>query len=83
MPTLLREAGFRFHFYAAEGTPREPPHIHVQRGSDAAKLWLDPEVVLQDSVGLSAGDLRRIERIVRANRVAFLRRWHEFFAGQA
>ena len=27
MPTVLREAGFRFLFYSREGI--EPPHIHV------------------------------------------------------
>lgn len=83
MPTLLREAGFKFHFYAAEGNPLEPAHVHVQRGSDAAKLWLEPDVSLQGAVGINAGDLRRIERIVRTNRVEFLRRWNEFFADRA
>jgi len=30
MPEVFRERGFRF-FYANEGTPREPVHIHVEK----------------------------------------------------
>lgn len=82
MPNLLREAGFQFHFYSAEGEPLEPPHIHVRRGGDAAKLWLTPDVVLQASDGFSRGDLRRIERIVRGNRAESERRYNEWFAGR-
>lgn len=80
MPVPQREAGFQFHFYSAEGEPLEPPHIHVRRGGDAAKLRLTPEVSLQGSDGFSRGDLRRIERIVREHRAEFERRYNEFFA---
>ena len=27
LPTVLREFGYRFHFYSNEGD--EPPHIHI------------------------------------------------------
>ena len=40
MPTILREAGFRFYFYSREND--EPPHIHVEHGDKLAKYWLDP-----------------------------------------
>lgn len=40
MPTIHREAGFVFYFYAEEGT--EPPHVHVDKGDGTAKLWLRP-----------------------------------------
>lgn len=42
MPSLWREGGYRFHFYAAEGDPSEPPHVHVQKGPEGAKFWLTP-----------------------------------------
>jgi len=29
VPVIFRSGGFRFFFYANEGTPREPVHIHV------------------------------------------------------
>jgi hypothetical protein len=40
MPTLLNVEGFRFYFFSLEG--REPPHVHVRKGSGKAKFWLAP-----------------------------------------
>ena len=40
MPTVLREAGYRFYFYSREND--EPPHIHVEHGDKLAKYWLEP-----------------------------------------
>jgi hypothetical protein len=40
MPEVLRLRGFRFFFFSREGT--EPPHIHVERGDEYAKYWLQP-----------------------------------------
>ena len=42
MPTVLRDAGYRFFFYSDEGDPLEPPHVHVTAGEGVAKFWLDP-----------------------------------------
>ncbi len=78
MPTLLHERGFRIHFYADEGAPREPPHVHVQKGREGAKFWLTPDVRLEGSNHVSAADLKKLERVV-ADQVEFLRRWNEFF----
>ena len=36
MPTILRLEGYRFFFYSNEGSPREPPHVHVERGDGDA-----------------------------------------------
>jgi hypothetical protein len=40
MPTVLREAGYRFFFYMADRF--EPPHVHVSHDDCVAKVWLDP-----------------------------------------
>ncbi|AEG50797.1 hypothetical protein Sphch_3183 [Sphingobium chlorophenolicum L-1] len=40
MPKVFDWNGYRFHFYANEGDPREPVHIHVRKGRDNAKFWL-------------------------------------------
>jgi hypothetical protein len=47
MPTVLRVDGYRFFFYSLENN--EPAHIHVERGDNAAKYWLNP-------VGLAMND---------------------------
>ena len=44
MPNVFTWNGFRFHFFANEGDPREPMHIHVSRPGAKAKFWLFPEV---------------------------------------
>ena len=38
MPTLLRWKGYRFFFFSADGW--EPPHVHVEKDGEQAKLWL-------------------------------------------
>lgn len=76
MPTVLRVEGFRFFFFANEGT--EPPHIHVERGDAHAKLWLEP-VDLAYSSGYKVQELRRVRELTMLHRDEFLRRWHEYF----
>ena len=38
MPTVFSEGGYRFFFYSNEGNPREPVHVHVERGDGEAKI---------------------------------------------
>lgn len=75
MPTIHRERGYRFHFFSDEG--QEPPHVHVQHGDGAAKVWL-ADGALAYSVGLSGAQLRVVREIVAANRERMLRAWHEY-----
>ncbi len=80
MPTILRHQGYRFFFYSNEGSPREPPHVHVERGDDDAKFWIgeDPPR-LADSRGFSAHELLAISRIVAEHRTMMEARWHGHF----
>ena len=75
MPTVLRIAAFRFHFYSDEGD--EPAHIHVDTGDGECKFWLDP-VVLAKSVNVSPTDVRKIERLVFEHRNFLMEKYHEF-----
>ncbi len=76
MPTVHREAGYVFYFYAEEGT--EPPHVHVDKGDGTAKLWLDP-VRLAWTEGLKMSELRHVLRIAEHRQAQLLELWHEFF----
>ena len=62
MPVVFRHKGFRFFFYANEGSPRELVHVHVRSGAGEAKLWLEPQVRLANSVGFDAATLRELTR---------------------
>jgi hypothetical protein len=77
VPTVLRSGPYRFFFYS--GDRDEPPHVHVERDQDEAKLWLTP-VRLAWSRGFSASELRKIEGIVTENQPALLEAWNGFFA---
>jgi hypothetical protein len=80
MPVVFRESGLRYFFFSNEGSPREPPHVHVKgRGCDA-KIWLEPELSIADSYGFNSRELARILRVVSENRDRILRDWHEHFA---
>jgi hypothetical protein len=79
MPTVFRYNGFRFFFYANEGTPREPVHIHVEKNDVEAKFWLRPDVRVAYNDGYDARTLRELLEIVELNRLQIERAWNEFF----
>jgi hypothetical protein len=79
MPTVFRERGFRFFFYSNEGSPREPLHIHAEKGDAEAKFWLEPELRVAYNDGYDARTLRELLKIVTANRDRIERAWDEFF----
>jgi hypothetical protein len=76
VPTVHREAGFVFYFYAEEGT--EPPHVPVDQGDGTAKFWLRPvRLVWVD--GLKASEVRHALRIVEKQQAKLWEAWNEFF----
>ncbi len=78
VPTILRERGYRFFFYMADRL--EPPHIHVTRGDDAAKLWLDPlEFAFVE--GFRRHECNDILRMTEAHLDEFRRAWFQTFGG--
>ncbi|RYF51937.1 MAG: DUF4160 domain-containing protein, partial [Cytophagaceae bacterium] len=66
----------RFFFYSKEGN--EPPHIHVEKGDEVAKFWLDP-VELESSYGFSAKEINQIRKLVVEHQVQLLQAWYEYF----
>jgi len=78
MPTVLRIDGFRFFFYSADRG--EPCHVHVERGSSIAKVWVEP-VRLEQSRGFSSPEMNTILRHIERNRKLITEQWNEFFNG--
>ena len=76
MPRVKKVGPYRFFFYSNEGT--EPIHVHVQRERRLAKFWLEP-VALAGTSGFTGQELRKIEKLVVANRDQFVEAWHEYF----
>jgi hypothetical protein len=76
MPTILRERGYRFFFYADDRS--EPRHVHVQREAHTAKFWLEP-IQCERSGGFNRSELMDIYRLIAQRRELLLQKWHEFF----
>ena len=75
LPTILREYGYRFHFYSNEG--KEPPHVHVTGKGGEMKVWI-PDMVVEFSYRLSPAEQRKAISVIRENVDLFMEKWHEF-----
>lgn len=79
MPTTIVE-GYRFRFYSSD--VHEPPHVHVIRDQNVAKIWLDT-LEVQYNRGYNRVELNRIVRLAREHRQRLLENWHEHFSGSS
>ena len=76
MPTL-RIGGYRFRLYSSDRL--EPPHVHVMRDKNVAKIWLRP-VSVQYNRGYRSEELNAILRLTRENQTVLLEAWYEYFS---
>jgi hypothetical protein len=79
MPVVLRYKGYTFFFFSNEGVPREPLHVHVRKDTATAKLWLEPDVMVAESYGMSAKELRELVRVARGNKDVIAKAWEDHF----
>ncbi|MBI4063381.1 MAG: DUF4160 domain-containing protein [Elusimicrobia bacterium] len=79
MPKVFEWNGYKFFFFSNEGKPREPCHIHVRKGASLAKFWVDPEVKLNSSWGMSPAELNQVEKIIEERAGLIRRKWNEYF----
>ena len=56
----------------------EPPHVHVSKDDNAAKLWLDP-LEFAYVEGFRRHESNEILRITEKHLDEFLRLWYESF----
>ncbi len=65
MPTILLVMGWRFFFYANEGT--EPIHVHCRKGEKDCKYWLDVynfDIEEAYSYNMNSKDKREVKKII-------------------
>ncbi len=79
MPTIFRYKGYRFFFFSNEGYPSEPEHIHVRKGSETTKFWIDPDIILEYSYEMSPSELKEIEGIEKKKKENFKEAWNAYF----
>ena len=78
MPTVLRFDGYRFYFFAGDG--EEPIHIHVSKGDGYGKIWMEPQIRVQELVGFKSKEEKRILDIVEDHSETLRNSWHEYFS---
>lgn len=75
-PTVFRENGYRFYFFSREETRM---HVHIQHSNGEAKFWLEPIIELAQNFGLSAQELKQIEKLVKSHEQEIKNAWHKHF----
>jgi len=76
MPTVLLKNGYRFYFYAGDGT--EPAHVHVEKGDGEGKIWLDP-VLKPGYLHFKAQEQKKIMKIVEEHYEILKKKWDDYF----
>ena len=78
-PVVFRHRGFAFKFYANEGNPREPVHVHMVKDGRDVKFWLWPDVSIAYNDGVDERTVRDLIAIVHERRKEIERVWRDFF----
>lgn len=80
MPTIHREAGFRFSFFAND---HNPPHIHVTNSNGTMKVILGDQTMAPSIfavTGMKKADGRKALKIIQAHKNKFLSEWSKWHA---
>ncbi|MFH1761083.1 MAG: DUF4160 domain-containing protein [bacterium] len=79
MPKIFEIKGYKFFFFSNEGCPLEPCHIHIRKGGNRAKFWIEPIVGLASAWRMSAKELNYLENIVEEKSNLIKEKWCEHF----
>lgn len=75
-PTILRYKSYRIYFYSKEESRM---HVHVKCPDGIAKFWLEPVIALADFTGLSARQLKELQKVVEEHAEKFKKAWKKHF----
>jgi hypothetical protein len=78
VPTVHREAGLTFHFYA--GDRGHLPHMHVRGHGAIGRILLVPDIQLEEGHGYTRSQVGKIREIAEANRARWIAAWEAFFS---
>ena len=79
MPKVFEVNGYRFFFFSNEGNPYEPCHIHVRKGGNLAKFWIEPQIRLAKSDGFNSSELKFILGVIEERCDEIKEAWNEYF----
>ncbi|MDY6222000.1 MAG: DUF4160 domain-containing protein [Candidatus Alectryocaccobium sp.] len=85
MPQIFKIGPYLIYFWANEGNPLEPIHVHIAEGKpveNATKLWITQsgKCLLQNNNShIPDKRLKLLIRIIEANSEEIINKWKAFF----
>ena len=85
MPHIFRVGAFLVYFWANEGKPLEPIHVHVSEGipsENATKVWLTKTgkcLLCNNNSKVPQKTLKNIMEIIEARNQDVIKKWFDFF----
>lgn len=85
MPQVFKVGSYWVYFWANEGKPLEPVHVHIAEGSprqNATKVWITSAgkcMIANNSSNIPSVTLRNIVRIIEARSNEIQEKWLEYF----
>jgi hypothetical protein len=75
-PTVFKNGNYRYYFFSRE---ENRVHIHIISPDGEAKVWLEPEIDLAMSKGLSDMEINKILKTVREFKEDIYAKWNKHF----
>lgn len=75
-PRALLINGFDFFFYSME---EERMHVHVEKGENMAKVWLEPSIEIAYNHGFSFKEIKFIIQTITNNERLITDKWNKHF----
>ena len=85
MPQVFKVGAYLVYFWANEGKPLEPIHVHIAQGRpkpNATKVWITSAgkcIVVNNLSDIPPVALRNIVRIIEARSEEVKEKWFEYF----
>ncbi|MCX5768704.1 MAG: DUF4160 domain-containing protein [Candidatus Hydrogenedentes bacterium] len=75
-PTVFRFGEYRFFFFSRE---EDRPHVHVTCPEGEGKFWLEPDVEVAKSYGLTEQQITAVIRIIEERKNEISAAWGRHF----
>ena len=85
MPQVFKVGAYVVYFWANEGKPLEPIHVHIEKGTPSAnstKVWITKSgksLLCNNNSQIAAKTLRNIMDIIEARNQYIVEKWYDFF----
>lgn len=85
MPQVFKIGSYWVYFWANEGKPNEPMHVHISEGNpseNATKVWITASgkcLLAHNNSNIPTKALRNIIRIIEARSHEVIQKWVSFF----